>query len=99
MTIFLKKVKAGEKWDSLDKKKALVFFYYLIFQVKEPAQREEKDPTGGLMDMMKEMYQNVIFFLEIFYFQGDDSMKKIIAESFSKANTEQKDNFDLNGLE
>ena len=69
MTIFLKKSKASDHWDCLEYKKPIV---------SDPNERKaptnEKDPNAGLMDMMKEMYQN-----------GDPEMKKIIAESFSKS--------------
>jgi len=66
LIVTLVKVKS-EFWDSLEKKASLVS--------KKPKEKANPDdPTGGLMDMMKEMYQN-----------GDDNMKKIIAESWTKA--------------
>lgn len=68
----LKKIKSSEHWDSLEKKKALM-------NEKKPekgAAPGGEDPGAGLMDMMKEMYQN-----------GDPEMKKIIAESWTKAQT------------
>jgi calcyclin binding protein len=54
LTLFLKKAKT-ETWDTLNKKEQIV---------KDPQQGGPKagadpaDPTAGLMDMMKQMYQN-----------------------------------------
>jgi len=49
LTILLKKAKT-ETWDSLNKKESMI---------KEPVGKDNKeDPTAGLMDMMKQMYQN-----------------------------------------
>jgi hypothetical protein len=53
LTIFLKKAKT-ETWDTLNKKESII---------KDPvggkkAGADPADPTAGLMDMMKQMYQN-----------------------------------------
>lgn len=49
LTINLKKVKT-ETWDILYKKESLI---------KDPTPtKDPNDPTAGLMDMMKQMYQN-----------------------------------------
>lgn len=67
LTVFLKKAKSSDFWDGMEYKKPLV---------SEPSGKEDqqKDPQAGLMDMMREMYQN-----------GDPEMKKIIAESWTKS--------------
>ena len=67
LTIFLKKVKSSDHWDSLDQKKSL------LGESKEKPD-SSADPNANLMEMMKEMYQN-----------GDPEMKRIIAESWTKA--------------
>jgi calcyclin binding protein len=67
LTIFLKKSKPSDYWDALEYKKPLV---------SDPKPDKSADPSAGLMDMMREMYEN-----------GDPEMKKIIAESWTKART------------
>jgi calcyclin binding protein len=67
LTIFLKKAQSSDHWDTLEYKKPII-------GDKSEKKPKDKDPNAGLMDMMKEMYQN-----------GDPEMKRIIAESFSKA--------------
>ena len=39
---------------------------------------KKKDPMGGIMDMMKDMYE-----------EGDENMKKIIGEAMLKSQTGQ----------
>lgn len=79
LTIFLKKAKSTDHWDALEYKKPLI---------SENASNKpdaSQDPSAGLMDMMREMYQN-----------GDPEMKKIIAESWTKARSgEGNKNFDI----
>lgn len=41
----------------------------------EKEKEEDKDPGAGIMNMMKKMYD-----------EGDDNMKRTIAEAWSKAN-------------
>ena len=67
LNVYLKKEKS-EFWDGLEKKKSMTG--------GEPSEKmgKEKDPNAGMMDMMKEMYQN-----------GDDNTKRMIAESWTKA--------------
>ena len=48
LTILLKKSKT-DTWQTLDKKESLI---------KDPVTKNKDDPTAGLMDMMKQMYQN-----------------------------------------
>jgi calcyclin binding protein len=66
MVVYLRKEKS-DHWDGLEKKKSMV---------PDPSEKTDKtaDPSAGLMEMMKEMYQN-----------GDDNTKRMIAESWSKA--------------
>mmetsp|Transcript_33601 Transcript_33601/g.42308 ORF Transcript_33601/g.42308 Transcript_33601/m.42308 type:complete len:251 (+) Transcript_33601:97-849(+) len=67
----LKKVKGEysyEHWSNLTAKKR-----------KDPAKSTDKDPMGGLMDMMKDMYED-----------GDDNMKKVIGEAMEKAQRGEK---------
>jgi len=71
LTVFLKKQKSSDHWDSLEQKKS-------VLGDEETKKDVSKDPNAGLMDMMREMYQN-----------GDPEMKKIIAESWTKAQTEK----------
>lgn len=66
VTIKLKKVKGEfsyDSWTALTSKKK-----------KAEKKKGQDDPMGGIMDLMKDMYQD-----------GDDNMKKIIAESMMKA--------------
>jgi calcyclin binding protein len=75
MTIFLKKAKSSDHWDSLEQKKSL------LGESEKPAGLSS-DPNAGLMEMMKEMYQN-----------GDPEMKRVIAESWTKAQSGDMGNF------
>jgi len=71
VNIKLKKVKGEysyEHWTDLTSKKS------------KEAKKESKDnPMGGIMDMMKDMYDN-----------GDEQMKKTIGEAMMKANSGEK---------
>jgi len=70
INIKLKKVKGEysyENWTDLVSKKT-----------EEQKQKTKEDPMGGIMDMMKDMYDN-----------GDDQMKRTIGEAMSKANKGQ----------
>jgi calcyclin binding protein len=50
-----------------------------MFGKKEEEEKsKEKDPSSSLMDMMKEMYNS-----------GDDEMKRMIAQSWTKAQEEK----------
>ena len=66
LIVYLKKEKS-DHWDSLEKKKGLV-------SDENEGGIDKSDPSGGLMNMMKEMYQN-----------GDEQTKRMIAESWMKA--------------
>jgi calcyclin binding protein len=46
----------------------------------KPDEKKEKDPNEGLMDMLKQMYED-----------GDDEMKRTIAKSFSESKTKKPD--------
>jgi len=48
-------------------------------KTKEKKDASKKDPMGGIMDMMKDMYED-----------GDDNMKKIIGEAMMKAQRGEK---------
>ena len=69
LIVYLKKEK-NEFWDTLEKKKGM------LGEDSEKSSKgfDKEDPSLGLMNMMKEMYQN-----------GDDNTKRMIAESWSKA--------------
>eukprot|EP00826_Nyctotherus_ovalis_P010422 TRINITY_DN12748_c0_g2_i5.p1 TRINITY_DN12748_c0_g2~~TRINITY_DN12748_c0_g2_i5.p1 ORF type:complete len:178 (-),score=71.88 TRINITY_DN12748_c0_g2_i5:125-658(-) len=49
-----------------------------LFKPKEKGKEKDEDPQASLMNMMKEMYES-----------GDDEMKRMIAQSWSKAQSEQ----------
>jgi len=69
------KKKSDGNWDDIKEKKN-------ILETKEKDDDEEKpkdkDPSSSLMDMMKDMYNS-----------GDDNMKKMIAQSWMKAQEEK----------
>jgi len=80
VNVKLKKVKGEysyENWTDLTSKKD---------KAKKEAQKS--DPMGGIMDMMKDMYDN-----------GDDQMKKTIGEAMMKANTGQKDDMGMPSMD
>lgn len=71
VVIKLQKVKGEysyENWGQLTAKKS-----------REESAQKKKDPMGGIMDMMKDMYE-----------EGDDSMKKIIGEAMLKSQRGEK---------
>ena len=73
MSITLAK-KDKEHWDDLKEKAS-------AFKMKGLDKKEKdksEDPQASLMNMMKEMYES-----------GDDEMKKVIAQSWTKAHDEQ----------
>lgn len=61
-----------ENWDDV-KEKASPF----KLGKKEKEGKDETDPQASMMNMMKEMYES-----------GDDEMKKMIAQSWTKAQDE-----------
>jgi calcyclin binding protein len=61
-----------ENWDDV-KEKAAPF----KLGKKDKDVKEEADPQASMMNMMKEMYES-----------GDDEMKKMIAQSWTKAQDE-----------
>ena len=73
--------KEKNHWDDL-KEKASPFKKGLGEMGKDTEKDKDKDksadPQASLMNMMKEMYES-----------GDDEMKKMIAQSWTKANDEQ----------
>lgn len=80
ITIKLKKVKGDysyETWTNLTAKKG-----------KADKKSKSADPMGGIMDMMKDMYE-----------EGDDSMKKIIEESMRKARSGESNSPPSPGLD
>ena len=64
-----------EHWSQLISKKS-----------KEEKSKRKADPTSGIMDMMKDLYND-----------GDDNMKKIIGEAMMKSQRGEKDVPDLDG--
>lgn len=71
VVIKLKKVKGEysyDHWSSLTAKKK-----------REESEASKKDPMGGIMDMMKNMYD-----------EGDENMKKIIGEAMMKSRMGEK---------
>ena len=73
VVVKLRKVKGEysfEHWTSLTAKKP---------RVGAAKKDASADPMGGLMDMMKDMYQD-----------GDDNMRKIIGEAMMKAQRGEK---------
>jgi len=59
-----------ENWQNLVSKKS-----------KEEKNKRKQDPSGSIMDMMKDLYND-----------GDDNMKKIIGEAMMKSQRGEKDN-------
>jgi calcyclin binding protein len=51
LTVYLKKAKATDIWDNLEKKKS-------IMGKDESKPSKSKDPNESLMDMMRDMYQS-----------------------------------------
>jgi calcyclin binding protein len=67
--VVVKLAKAKQEfWSNLTSKKS-----------KEKKESEQKDPSAGLMDMMKDMYND-----------GDENMKRIIGEAMMKAQRGEK---------
>jgi calcyclin binding protein len=75
LTIVLKKEKSAH-WDNLILKPSPIGD---VDKNIMGGDQQNKDPGAGMMEMMKEMYNS-----------GDDNMKKMIAESFSKAQGGEK---------
>ena len=70
--IILTLVKVESKhWDGLPYKESKVFDVLVQFDTTPD---KVKDPQAGLMDLMKKMYE-----------EGDDNMKRTIAETWSKS--------------
>ena len=67
VTIKLKKQNSWDYWTQLASKKGPK-------SASEKASKQAEDPMGGLMDIMKDMYQS-----------GDDATKKMIAEAWTKS--------------
>ncbi|XP_001632969.2 calcyclin-binding protein [Nematostella vectensis] len=70
LTVFLKKEKMGEKWEDVVYKEKKDF--------KPPGLDESKDPSEGIMDLMKKMYD-----------EGDDEMKKTITKAWMESREKQ----------
>ena len=58
-------------------------FKSIQFKSKEDEPKAE-DPSGGMMNMMKKMYED-----------GDENMKRTIAEAWTKANDKKGDKPDF----
>ncbi len=50
---------------------------------KSPAMEEDKDPSAGIMNMMKQMYE-----------EGDDEMKRTIAKAWTESRDKKQPTFD-----
>lgn len=77
LVIYLAKAAEGDYWESLEKKKGLLD---KDDDEDGDSKPKDKDPNASLMEMMKDMYQN-----------GDPEMKKMIAEAWTKSQTETKE--------
>ena len=64
---------ADGQWDDIKEKKQM-----FGKKSEDEEKAKEKDPSSSLMDMMKEMYNS-----------GDDDMKRMIAQSWTKAQEEK----------
>jgi hypothetical protein len=75
LTVYLRKTKQ-ENWDSLEKKQGPMGDKQPnpMGGMGGPGGDNKDDPSAGMMNMMKEMYQN-----------GDDNTKRMISESWQKA--------------
>eukprot|EP01138_Halocafeteria_seosinensis_P003228 gb/GECG01003302.1/.p1 GENE.gb/GECG01003302.1/~~gb/GECG01003302.1/.p1 ORF type:complete len:250 (+),score=56.27 gb/GECG01003302.1/:1-750(+) len=71
------KVKQDRVTVMLKKKDSLDHWTELVSKRKKPNISKE-DPSGGIMDMMKQMYE-----------EGDDNMKRTIAEAWEKSQKAQ----------
>jgi calcyclin binding protein len=82
VVVSLKKQASGKNWSHVtetDKRAA---------DAKAPKKRdgeEAKDPSSGLMDMMKQMYED-----------GDDDMKRMIAKAWTEGKGNEKQMPDFN---
>ena len=88
LLIFIAKAKVGNKWSHIThaekvwKLHSMVRFSQLCnvqvaadskSKAMEPKSDASKDPSAGLMDMMKKMYE-----------EGDDEMKRTIAKAWTE---------------
>lgn len=80
LIVYLKKEKK-EHWDKLEKSKSM------LGEPEGSLDKNKDDPSAGLMNMMKEMYQN-----------GDDNTKRMIAESWMKAQDGKGGMPDMGGM-
>jgi len=75
VVVSLKKSTSGKKWSHVTETEKRAA------DAKAPKKRDEgevKDPSGGLMDMMKQMYED-----------GDDDMKRMIAKAWTEGKSKQ----------
>jgi len=63
------------------------FWSKLTDQKRKEKKKKSADPSGGIMDMMKDMYES-----------GDDNMRKIIGETMSKQRNGEMNNEKPGGL-
>ncbi len=69
VVVFLAKSSQGEKWSHL----RAVEKAAARDKVKPPSMDESSDPSAGIMNMMKQMYDD-----------GDDEMKRTIAKAWTE---------------
>jgi len=74
VVVFLKKVSEGNKWSFVTMTEKMLNDQKAIKTMKDD-KPDAADPTGGLMSMMKKMYED-----------GDDNMKREIAKAWTQAN-------------
>lgn len=73
ISIYLKKVKEGTKWEVLTKTaKALKDKKSKVFD-EDKESKSKEDPMGGLMNIMQKMYES-----------GDSEMKRTIAKAWTE---------------
>lgn len=72
VVLFLKKKEINKTWAYATLKEDK--------KMKTPKMDDKKDPNEGLMDLLKQMYED-----------GDDEMKRTIAKSFSESRNKQMD--------
>lgn len=80
VSVYMKKVKEGEKWDCLTvTEKRLKDLKNKAFE--EDKEANSSDPMGGLMNIMKKMYDS-----------GDADMKRTIAKAWTEGQDKNRQN-------
>ncbi|XP_059620227.1 calcyclin-binding protein [Phlebotomus argentipes] len=83
IALYLKKVKPGKKWDCLTStEKKVKDSKNSAFSMDDDA--DSKDPSAGLMNMMKKMYES-----------GDSDTKRMIAKAWTEAQEKRDGNMPM----